>query len=592
MTDPVDDEPLPLRPRTIRLSGPPPAPAVSRARSTDAPPAPAIDLGPPLEDLADPTGDPPTATTPVATVSGQLVRSNVLVASGTLLSRLTGLIRTGLVFTLLSKALADAYLLANNTPNIIYELILGGILTATLVPLFTDDLENGDGSSTSAVVSFVIVVLVGLAALTALLSPGLMWLYARGSPADSRADFLGIGVRFAVLFAPQVFFYGLMALWSAVLNARHRFFAAAWAPVLNNLVVIGVLVATWRAVDGKPTIADLEHRSALLILLGLGTTAGIAAMTLSLWPALRRAGVDLRFRFEPRHPAVRRAARLSSWTLGYVIANQVAVQVVSILAKPGTGGVQNYQTAFQFFQLPHGLLAVSIMVTFEPMLGRAHARRDHAEYDRQLLLGFRLIGLLVVPAAAAYLALPGGLSHRTFTAHGGVAHGLELVPIVAAFAIGLPGFSSYLYALRGFYALKDTRVPFYVNLFENGVNIVVAIAFVRWWGVVGLALAYSVAYTVAAVAAVALLARRRPGFDWRSLAGTWANLLVAGAGMGAMVWAVAAVVAPGSPAVLVPTILGGAVLGGVAYLGAVTFLRVPGLDGVLERLPGLRRLAR
>lgn len=587
MTDPVDDEPLPLRPRTIRLSGPPPAPAVSRARSTDAPPAPAIDLGPPLEDLADPTGDPPTATTPVATVSGQLVRSNVLVASGTLLSRLTGLIRTGLVFTLLSKALADAYLLANNTPNIIYELILGGILTATLVPLFTDDLENGDGSSTSAVVSFVIVVLVGLAALTALLSPGLMWLYARGSPADSRADFLGIGVRFAVLFAPQVFFYGLMALWSAVLNARHRFFAAAWAPVLNNLVVIGVLVATWRAVDGKPTIADLEHRSALLILLGLGTTAGIAAMTLSLWPALRRAGVDLRFRFEPRHPAVRRAARLSSWTLGYVIANQVAVQVVSILAKPGTGGVQNYQTAFQFFQLPHGLLAVSIMTTFLPDLSAFAARRDLAGFRDRFGLGSRLLILVILPAAVGYVLLARPviaalLERGAF----GDASGDLTAEVLAAMALGLVGFSVYLFVLRGFYALKDTRTPFLVNLFENAVNIALAFALVGRFGVQGLALAYAGAYSIAAVVAVVLLRRRIGGMDGRRTLPALAKIAVAAAVMGVAVVVARELVGSNAGLGAVARTVAGVVVGAAVYLGALYALRLPELHELVGRFRG------
>ncbi len=585
------DAPRPpvLRPRTIGPLGRP-EPLVERE--------PAV-LAPPLEAFADPTGEPPTGPVPTVTADsggggheGRLLRNNLLVASGTAMSRVTGLIRTALVFVLLAEALGDAYLLANNTPNIIYELILGGILTATLIPLFTDDLENGDGSATSAVVSVTVVALVGLTLLTAVLSPALMYLYSRGSPAAERAEFLGIGIRLALLFSPQVFFYGLMALWSAVLNARHRFFAAAWAPVLNNVVVIAVLVATWRAVDGKPTIADLQADTSLLVLLGLGTTAGIALMALALIPALRRSGVQLRFTPDRRHPAVRRAMRLSAWTFGYVIANQVAGQVVSVLAEPGSGGVRDYQTAFQFFQLPHGLLAVSIMVTFVPMLGRADARGDRGEFNRQLLLGFRLIGLLIVPALAAYVALPSGLDHRTFTATGDVARALDLGSLVAAFAVGLPGFSNYLYALRGFYAMKDTRTPFYVNLFENGLNVVAAIVFVRWWGVVGLALAYSLAYTVAGIVAVVLLARRSTGFDLRGLATTWARLLLAGAAMAVVVWAASAAVAPSSAALLVPTIVGACGAGGVAYLLSISVLRVPGVDGMLARLPVLKRLAR
>lgn len=516
----------------------------------------------------------------------RLLRNNALVASGTLVSRITGLVRTTLVFILLQQTLGDTYVLANNTPNIIYELILGGVLTATLVPLFTDDLENGDGDATSAVVSFTVVILAGLAVVTAALSPVLMLIYSIGSPDDLRSIFRSTGIRLAVLFAPQVFFYGLMALWSAVLNARQRFFAAAWAPVLNNLLVIGVLMATWRSVQDKPTVQDVLDRPALLLLLGLGTTAGIAVMALSLYPALRRSGVRLRFRFRPRHPAVRQAVRLSAWTFGYVIANQVAGTVVSVLAKPASGGPRDYQTAFQFFQLPHGLLAVSIMVTFEPLLGRAEARGDRATFNSQLLLGFRLIGLLVVPATIGYIALPQALHYAVDVASGSnVDRILRLAGIVAAFAVGLPGFSTYLYALRGFYAMKDTRTPFMVNCFENGVNIVAAIVLVRFFDVVGLALAYGIAYTLAAVVAVRLLARRSSGFDVGGLVVSWLKLVLAGVVMGALVFGFVTVLAPASTPLLMATVAGAIALGAVTYFGAIFVLGVPGITELLTRLP-------
>lgn len=566
-------------------------------------PEPLSSLPPPLEAMEDPTWQPSTGPVPAVTLRevdpegrsdpgngaaapGRLLRNNALVASGTALSRVTGLVRTTLIVVLLSKTLGDSYLLANNTPNIIYELILGGVLTATLVPIFTDDLENGDGDATSAVISFTIVVLGGLALLTAALSPLLIWMYSIGSPAAQRVDFRSTGLRLAVLFAPQVFFYGLMALWSAVLNARHRFFAAAWAPVLNNLVVIGVLVATWRATEGKPTVQDLLDRPALLLLLGLGTTAGIVLMALSLYPALRRSGMRMRFRFRPRHPAVRRAIRLSAWTLGYVIANQVAGAVVSVLAKPGSGGVRDYQTAFQFFQLPHGLLAVSIMVTFEPLLGRAEARGDRRSFNDQLLLGFRLIGLLVVPATIGYLALPQGLHYAVDPGQGStLARVLHLGGIVGAFAVGLPGFSTYLYALRGFYAMKDTRTPFLVNCLENAVNIVAAMILVRFFGVVGLALAYGVAYTIAAAVAVRLLARRSTGFDLRGLVVSWGKLLLAGVVMGGFVFGFVAVAAPVTTPLIIATVAVAILVGAVTYSAGIYVLRVPGVIELFDRLP-------
>ncbi|HRW39737.1 MAG TPA: lipid II flippase MurJ, partial [Aquihabitans sp.] len=414
-----------MRPRTISPFGPP------------------VPVPPPVEAFVDPTWHPPTGPVPVVDVDPgpdpeiwttddvaapspdapgggrRLLRANLVVASGTMVSRATGLVRTSLVLVLLAKSLGDAYLGANNTPNMIYELILGGILTASLVPLFTDDLERGDGQhATSAIISVAVLALLAVTALGFLAGPALILLFSTGSTAALRDDYVSVGVPLALLFAPQIFFYGLMAVWSALLNARHRFLAAAWAPVLNNLIAIATLWYAHTLVEGKPSLADALDDRRIIWVLGIGTTAGIATMALSLYPALRRSGFRFRWSPDRRHPAVRRAVRLSAWTLGYVIANQVAAVVIQILAKPASGDVTRYQTAFQFFQLPHALLAVSIMVTFEPLLGRADARGDLGDYNRQLLLGFRLIALLIIPAAVGYVALPKGLDARTFEVEG------------------------------------------------------------------------------------------------------------------------------------------------------------------------------
>ena len=618
-----DDEVL--RPRTVR-PGPAGPDRVVRPRTIGALGAPeAVPLpeqSAPLESFADPTWQPPTGQVPVTVVDqaepdpdiwtdeteaaaeeahetvpasgvperGGLLRSNLIVASGTLTSRFTGLIRTSLILLVLGSGLNDAYVTANNTPNMIYELILGGILTAALVPLFTDDLERGDGrDATSAIISFALVALLVVTVIALIAAPLIILIFSLGSPEGARDDYLAAAVPLALLFAPQVFFYGLMAVWSAVLNARQRFLAAAWAPVLNNLIAIATLIGAAQLVDGRyPTLQDALDDRRILWLLGAGTTLGIVVMALSLYPAIRRAGVRLRFKFDLKHPAVRRTIRLSGWMFGYVIANQVAVLVIQTLAEPGTGGNTRYQTAFQYFQLPHALLAVSIMVTFEPLLGRADARDDRPGYNRQLLLGYRLIGLLIIPAAVGYIALPGGLDARTFEATGELAKALDLTGIIAAFAVGLPGFSTYLYTLRGFYAMKDTRTPFLINCGENAINIVLAIVFVRWWGVVGLALSFAIAYNVSAVVAVGMLARRSRGFDLRGLLHTWVKLLVAAGIMGGFVYGVVSLMAPSSAAMLVPAIGVGLVVGGVTYFAAVYVLGVPGIAELMARLPGAR----
>ncbi|MEO6987650.1 MAG: murein biosynthesis integral membrane protein MurJ [Aquihabitans sp.] len=533
--------------------------------------------------------DPADTSVPPA---NRMLRNNLFVASGTAVSRLTGLVRTTLIITLMIEGLPDAYINANNTPNMIYELILGGVLTATLVPLFTDDLEKkGRDGATSAIISFALVALVAVTLLAAILAPLLILLLSTGSPDAARDDYVYVGIRLSLLFAPQVFFYGLMAVWSAVLNARHRFLAAAWAPVLNNLVAIATLFAVWKGVGHYPTLTEAVDNPRIIWVLGLGTTSGIVIMALSLYPSVRRAGVRLEFNPSMKHPAVRRAIRLSGWTFGYVVANLVALFIVQILAAPGSDDVAKYTTAFQFFQLPHGLLAVSIMVTFEPLLGRADSRGDRKEFNKQLLLGFRLIGLLVIPAAVGYIALPKGLDHRTFTGGASIERAFSVTGIVAAFAIGLPGFSSYLYALRAFYAMKNTKIPFIINCFENALNIVLAIILVRVWGVVGLALAFGLAYSVTAVIAVAVLVRHSPGFDWRGLINSWLRLLAAALVMGGVVYWVVITFPPGTQLATIPVVGGAIVVGALVYFAAVFVLRVQGISELLHRLPLLRRFA-
>jgi putative peptidoglycan lipid II flippase len=208
--------------------------------------------------------------------------------------------------------------------------------------------------------------------------------------------------------------------------------------------------------------------------------------------------------------------RLSGWTVGYVVANQCALLFVIVLASGREGGVSAYQYAFIFFQLPHGLFAVSLMTTIAPELARAANVHDYGALSRQFETGLRYLVLVVLPAAVAYLVL----AHPVvgILANGAFAPGDAAVTadVLQALAVGLLPFSVYLYALRGFYSLQDTRTPFVVNLFQNGLNIVLALALFPELGVQGLGYAYAVSYVVAAVVALVALHRRIGGGVERS----------------------------------------------------------------------------
>ncbi|MGH9042857.1 MAG: murein biosynthesis integral membrane protein MurJ, partial [Acidimicrobiia bacterium] len=493
-----------------------------------------------------------------------VVRSSAPVALGTALSRLTGFLRlAALAYAIGFTRLTDTYNLANTTPNIVYELLLGGVLSATLVPVFVGHRDRDDDEATSAVVTVAAVVLIVLTVVGILAAPAIVRLYTlrvEGATAEAQQEVAAALLR---LFMPQMFFYGLVAMASALLHAHRRFAAPAFVPILNNLIVTAVFLSLPALLDGTPTLDQVRDDTGLIVLLGLGTTAGIAAMALALLPALRRTGVRLRPVFSWRHPAVRKVVALSGWTAGYVASNQLALWVVLVLANGFAGGVSSYQGAFVFFQLPHGLVAVSLMTTIAPDLAGAAVRGDLAAFRARFDLGVRLMVLAILPAAAGYLVLSrpvvGFLLERG--ALSGASAQLT-ADCLAAFAIGLVPFSLYLYALRGFYALEDTRTPFLLNAMENGVNIVLALVLSRWLDVPGLALAYACAYGVAAMAAVAALGRRTGG----RLGGPGSALvrpLVAAAVMAAVVGLVVAALPDTTPDAAVVAV--GVPLGAATY---------------------------
>lgn len=460
-----------------------------------------------------------------------LARSSAVIGAGTLLSRITGFLRVSALAALGFGLVTDAYNLANSTPNIVYELLLGGILTATLVPLFVKSVEEADPVASRAITTISLALLFAGTVVGTLAAPWIIDVYsglagtAHGARGVAQQE---LATQLLRWFMPQMLFYGVTALATAMLNARRRFAAAAFAPVLNNVVVIAALLAVARVTTHTPTVRSVLDDPVLVLLLGLGTTAGVVAMALVLVPAVHRSGSDFRWHWEPRHPAVRKLARLSGWTVGYVAANQVAFLVVLVLAYPSGGAVSVYLAAFTFYQLPHGLIAVSVMTALAPELARSHQRGDLASLRRHFAGGLRMLVLTMVPAALglAVLARPlirALLDHGDFSAHD-VA---ETADTLRAFAIGLAAFSVYLYVVRTFTSMQNTRTPFLVNLVENGTNIATAFALWEWYGVVGLAWSWTIAYTVGAAVALLRLRAHLGGIEGRSVVATVWRVLVA-----------------------------------------------------------------
>lgn len=449
-----------------------------------------------------------------------LVRSNLVVASGTAISRITGLVRIVIFGMVLGQtALADAFDGANNAPNAIFELFIGGVLSASLVPLFARLVDNSNGNDLQknndidAVVSTAFYALVTLTIAAVLAAPAIFHLFSLNpASAVDAAAYREAGTALTRIFLIQIFFYGVSAITSALLNARRQFFMAAWSPVLANLVaIVFLLYIPSVGAASPPQLGEITSNNSLLWTLGLSTTAGIALMAVTQLLTVRRSGVRITFKPQFRHPAVARLVRLSAWTLGFVVANQVALVVIKNLASPGSGWVDAYAKAFVIFQLPHGLLAVSLATTFMPELSRLIHANDEPAFARRMNDGIRYTAMLTIPAAVGLFVLARPtvaalLQHGNFdtTAANNTARALS------GLALGVAGFSIYLFILRGFYARNDTRTPFFINVIENILNIAFALLLVGRFDVLGLGMAFSLAYLVSSAIALVVLHRTTP----------------------------------------------------------------------------------
>ncbi|MEQ1873434.1 MAG: murein biosynthesis integral membrane protein MurJ [Ilumatobacteraceae bacterium] len=519
---------------------------------------------------------------------GGLLRSNVAVASGTALSRVTGLVRVAVFGAVLGKsALTDAYNQANATPNLIYELVIGGILSSALVPLFTQLRHDKNDHGEVAVRSVAVVVIAAVTAIAVVCAPWLFSIYASATAEGVDLDlYREVGGTLAAFFLIQIFFYGVNSIATAELHARKQYFAAAWAPALSNVVIIGSLLLVPSALGGATAeLGDVLTNDRLRMTLGFGATIGIAVMAVTLLPSLARSGAPLGFRPAFRDPAVQQLRKLSGWALGYVAMNQLAIIVVqNLLVRSGEGNQTAYTNAFTFLMLPHGLLAMSIVTTFLPEMSQAVAEHRRDRLIDRTDLGLRLVAMLTIPAGFGLFVLRRpiiglALQHGEYSS----ADALVASRALAGFALGLGAFSVYLFALRVFYAHQDPRTAYMINLCENILQIVLAFALYDRFGVLGIAAAFAIAYFVAALWTLQILSYKIAGFPLRPILAALYRMTLAAGVMAEATWAVARVVGGNDGMAALVRVSVSGVVGIAVYVGVLALLRSPELQAIRSR---------
>ncbi|WP_375490631.1 murein biosynthesis integral membrane protein MurJ [uncultured Jatrophihabitans sp.] len=546
-----------------------------------------------------PAGDAAQPAAPTAAPAKGLMANSRSMALASLASRITGFLRSVLLVAALGVgAVGNAYNSGNNLPNMIYELLLGGVLSSVLIPLLIQAESEDEDDGLAYTQRLLSIATVALGVMTLLVTLAAPWIAAAFVDAGPQRQLTSI---FATLLLPEIFFYGVGAMFMAVLNIKHVYGPGAWAPLLNNVVLMVTIGVFW-LLPGPATLNPSTMTTAQVLVVGIGTTLGIAAQALVLVPYLRRTGFRWAWRFRARPGESNRLRELGSlgvWVLGYVVVSQVGVSVIQRIGN-SNGGFSVFTQADLLFQMPYGILVVSVLTAIMPRLSRAAVRNDHDAVVGDLALGARLSAVALVPITALLIVL-GPVLGVTLFAHGQSSYeGARLIGTSLAWsAFGLFPFALVMLQLRVFYAMRDGRTPTLINAFMVATKVVLVLVTsavfaappgtdvdrhpsvhaVEW-----LNISTSLSYVVGAVVGQILLARRLGHLRFRSVLATVTRIgLISAIGAAAAFGVVELVLdaigrdVTGSAVGLVA---GGVV--GLGVLGAVAWrARIPDVQEVL-----------
>jgi putative peptidoglycan lipid II flippase len=459
-----------------------------------------------------------------------LVRSSGIMAVGTLASRVTGFLRTAvLLYAVGTHDLGNSYNIANTVPNAVYNLALGGILTSVVVPLLVNaakrDRDRGEAYD-QRIFTLGVLALGGITLVATLAAAPIADLYGHGI---HNAATHHLTVIFAYFFIPQIFFYGVSSLAGAILNARGRFGAPMWTPVINNVVVILVglafmVTAGLNRTPGNISTTEIE-------LLGIGTTLGIILQTAALIPSLRGVGFRWRPRFDFRRAELSEIGRMGGWMFGYVLTTQVSFLVTTVVANDAGARVSQsqagagfaaYSNAWQLFQLPYAIVGISVITAMLPRMSAHAASRRYRLVAEDFSSATRLASVIVVPSALILAVLGAPLAEGIF-GYGSTsaASARYLGEVFAVFSLGLLPYMLFQLLLRVFYSMHDSRTPALIGLAAMAVNIVANLAALAILPpkhvVAGLGAGFGLANLVGTVAAWRVLSRRIGGLDGREI---------------------------------------------------------------------------
>ncbi|WP_406304049.1 murein biosynthesis integral membrane protein MurJ [Streptomyces sp. NBC_00885] len=536
--------------------------------------------------------------------ASSLLKSSAVMAAGTLVSRLTGFVRSLVITAALGAALlGDTFTVAYTLPTMIYILTVGGGLNSVFVPQLVRAMKNDEDGGEAYANRLLTLVMVSLAAIVAVAvfaAPLLIQLMSDTIAGNEAAN--SVAVTFARYCLPTIFFMGVHVVMGQILNARGKFGAMMWTPVLNNIVMIttfGLFIWVYgTSAESNMGVQSIPPEGVRL--LGIGTLLGLAVQALAMIPYLRETGFRFRPRFDWKGHGLGKTVKLAKWTVLFVLANQAGVLVVTQLATAAgeTSGRQGagfiaYTNAQLIWGMPQAIITVSVMAALLPRISRAAHDNDPGAVRDDISQGLRNSAVAIVPVAFAFLALGVPMSTLLFSSSGlEAARGMGF--ILMAFGLGLIPYSVQYVVLRGFYAYEDTRTPFYNTVIVAAVNAAAsALCYVllpAQWAVVGMGASYGLAYAVGVGIAWRRLKNRLGGdLDGAHVMRTYARLCMASvpaaAAGGAVAYFVLRGLGSGALSSLVALLGGGIVLLGVFFVAAKR-MRIDELNAMVGMVRG------
>ena len=534
---------------------------------------------------------------PVSPGKPSLLKASGSMAIATLISRITGFLwKLLLAFAVGFSVVNDSFNVSNTLPNSIFELLIGGVLTSVVVPvLVRSQKADADGGQrfVQQMMTLAVVVL-GIGTLIAVAcAPLLTWIFVTESD-TSNTELVNV---LAYLLLPQIFFYGLSALAGAILQSKQIFSPPAWAPVVNNLVVI-VTIGVYMLLPGEMSLDPVSMTDAHVLVLGIGVTLGVVSQAAIQVPALRATGFTFRWRWG-WDSRLSEFGGLALWMLAYVAVSQVGLIALSRVAFTGdAGGWSTYNYVWMLLQLPYGVIGFSIMTAILPRMSAAAADGDHAKVIDDLSLGNRLSTVTLMPVSAIMTALGVPLALSLFALRGETGSATTLGLALAISAFGVLPYALTMMQMRTFNSLNDARTPTLIMVVMTVAKVLLAILVAAMLPpdqiVFGLTFVNSFTFIVGWLVGEAWLRHRLGPLGSRRFLVTLGKSLIASVIGGLAAWGVALGVdalVPGSAGAGTGwlQLLIGSVIGFAVIFGIMSVLRVTELQPAIGRLAGLLR---